>query len=309
MKTFNLIVLLIRVLHYSNTGMSVNVLLIGDSVDRFMVEHFCNSRRNVSHEPTFFLSTWGGTILKSNDYSKQASKICSNNLTTIANLHIFGSKPMGPYLWVKREKNKMNVYDTKPRIFAALPLYFSEVGIPNKIVYNSVIWDGRMFSYLQKLNSSDPIWNDTLRDFSRNINDRITDIESIANPYGVEVTLRTAPRTNRHSNGDFDIGELMDAFNIIMREIGRQRNISIFDFDNDAWSTVHWNHTDHNHNRIFLDDVHPNQIVGNKAAETLLDLIDNRWYIRRNAINATELRPNFNPIPNPNHEGNRVYQF
>lgn len=118
---------------------SEKVLLIGDSIDRMITHQWCYSNHlKIYH--------WGeGTIKDGDPYVKQPSFYCrrSYDNDSLAAVHIFSSKPYGPYYLVS---SKGDPYvDTSIRVVKALECYIKEYGIPNKVLFNTELWDLRPF--------------------------------------------------------------------------------------------------------------------------------------------------------------------
>lgn len=118
-----------------------NVLLIGDSVDRYTVFDFCGK-----HNAT--IQAWGDHSIKYGGQkgTKTPSAYCElPNGDSIAFLHIFGSSGTGPYLYIDTWKDPYAA--TTPRIMKALELYHQQIGFKklSKIIFHSLLWDFRPF--------------------------------------------------------------------------------------------------------------------------------------------------------------------
>jgi outer membrane protein assembly factor BamE (lipoprotein component of BamABCDE complex) len=236
----------------------LKVLLIGDSVDQSIVNNLpgCNK------------TTWA------KKYPHSLQNMCLHNFSSIASLKVFGSKPYGPYsrwLNLEHKNSKDGFYNTKDRIQHGLKIYFEDIGVPDRIVFNTILWDARPFYFSENMNTTNLRWNSTLQEFRNNVNGRITDILEIVASYGVstEICLRTAPRYDVVGGSeDFPVGDLVGAYNEIVRDISKVRSISIYDFDKDLWSVVNYNKSEHW--QMFRDDCHPKDHIVRDVALKLI---------------------------------------
>lgn len=146
---------------------SEKVLLIGDSIDRMITHQWCYSNHlKIYH--------WGeGTIKDGDPYVKQPSFYCRRpyDNDSLAAVHIFSSKPYGPYYLISSKNDKY--VDTSIRIIKAIELYIKEYGIPNKVIFNTELWDLRPFYALPEgsnvLHRNNINYKLTLKEWKNNV--------------------------------------------------------------------------------------------------------------------------------------------
>mmetsp|Transcript_18397 Transcript_18397/g.17709 ORF Transcript_18397/g.17709 Transcript_18397/m.17709 type:complete len:402 (+) Transcript_18397:228-1433(+) len=107
----------------------INILMMGDSINRYMVDDICL-------KPAL-LRTWG----KHFSYVGNPAYVCESDSFTFGYLNIYGSSPIGPY-----HKNHVNTpqdpyADTNLRIRNGLTQYIESFGIPEFIVFRVDLWD------------------------------------------------------------------------------------------------------------------------------------------------------------------------
>ena len=96
----------------------------------------------------------------------------------------------------------------KVRVKKALELYTAHIGVPDRIFFQTILWDVQMWHEqygVPALNSE--LWNRSVSTFHRNVADRIHDIFSMVAPT-VQVGLHTSVYGARG-------GELMRKFSLI----------------------------------------------------------------------------------------------
>ena len=150
------------------------VLLIGSSVDRYMIYDVC-SHFNLS--PIL----WGNKTI-SNPHTtvrlQQAAAICRSEHFNIASVQIFGSSPVGPYLHGYSNTSEKHFTDTVTRIPVILSLYIAQFErYPDRIIFSSAIWDCSVFTKEERMSNS-PSWSNVTAKFYKDINERIDQISS-----------------------------------------------------------------------------------------------------------------------------------
>jgi hypothetical protein len=275
---------LIALLFLYPTTNSINLLLIGDSVDRYITEDWCNFIKNHPNgkKEDVWRQQWADGSIRYNGArgSRVPLYICGSYDTndSIAFVHHFGSNPRGPYDhgWISSPEDPF--VDSEPRIRHALKIYYKKFPPPDRIIYQSVLWDLK----IQKEGSEIPLsllWNESLTEFECNINQRLSDIINLANNltngmgFNTTVGLRTAVHNPSHSTHPKGIGgnALLLEYNNIIRRICRVRNLILYDFDYDAWASVNWN--PRREKEILRDVIHPNVLYVVNAAEKMLNRI------------------------------------
>ena len=112
-----------------------HILLLGDSVDRYLIDDGCGAWSNSS------MYDWaeGEFVYK---FGSGASQTCTTLWGSMSFLHLYGAPQAGPYLngHVNTEADPFT--DTPLRIKRALALYVERFGFsPRVIVYQSCLWD------------------------------------------------------------------------------------------------------------------------------------------------------------------------
>ena len=131
----------------------------------------------------------------------------------------------------------------------------STFGKPDRIIFHTNQWD-----LPQQVVKSESEFEALRAIFRRNTNQRIDQILQL-NDRSVDIGLRTAVWNQQG-------GKLLSDFNRITREIATERNMTVYDFDVDAWSTVSHNFTKHSF--LYRDMIHPKQIYTARAGEKML---------------------------------------
>ena len=237
---------------------SLQILLIGDSVDRYIVGDWCWSiglDGDKSSSNVVWSSHWGassGLQYGNINSKKQPAFVCGSLLTndTLAFVHTFGSNPTGPY-YEGFTNNKDDLYaDTPSRIQRAMEVYYEEYPVPDMIYYNSVQWDLHLLYTtvndtiaLETPHSS--LWNESIHNFEKNVNNRLDEIIFHAHRLSLihgklaNVGIRTAPVNPRPSLLQSPLiapqNRLILALNNVLRMMARDRNITLYDMDNDIW--------------------------------------------------------------------------
>lgn len=277
MRIFSTIIALNLVKCPSSNG--VSILLIGDSIDRYINIDWCSAMALRSENGKVWEKEWAdGSIKYGGDKGrKMPAYICGISSTndTMAFVHTFGSSPTGPYYrgWINTPSD---IYvDTKPRIQYAMELYYRSYAAPDRIIYHSAVWD---MYYGKLLNASllfEPFsseWNESISLFEFNMNERLNDIIFLSKNLSrgiiqTSVGLRTAafiPRDNHSKMKEL----LLHTLNRIIRQTAHRRNLTLYDLDSDVWSTVGWDY--YRVKEVLRDAVHPHTFHCASAGEKLL---------------------------------------
>lgn len=261
------------------SGSGQNVLLIGDSLDRWIVHDICGHYESYHGKDSAILEHWGDNSIKYGDgHTKQATIICriKSSNASIASLHILGSNLYGPYLYVDTRRDSMA--PTGARISKALQLYYEQVGRPDRVVINTVLWDLRDFHEHGAINSTSPEWNAALDKLGADFNRLVSFVETMLSDEqsnyslpAIDVALRTTPWSD-----DCGIGCLVDAYNEIVRNVSYTRGFTLFDYDQEVWAR-------YNNNRTLLpelyrDHSHPSPALAANAGLNLLGQLDSQWF-------------------------------
>lgn len=262
---------------YCCPNQATNLLLIGDSVDRFITHDWCEFhgwRSGKAREVD-----WADSTLEiHDDYPKHRDKIpflqcISPANDSIAMVHIFGSYAQGPYLKMNAPC-KSKYCPTPARVERALELYFEKVGLPDFIIFHTIQWDAQKFirrgADYNTIFSSE--WNATLRDFGANLDLRLDEIQNITSRlYSCNSTFSSLPVPNiglRTAVLNKAGGNLVNAMNDIYRKVAARRGLSLYDFDNDVWATLEWDYS--KQSTVFRDYIHPVPVYLATAGEKML---------------------------------------
>ena len=236
------------------------LLLLGDSVDRLIVLEWCSYKKRQGHR--IIKRKWDkGTLLYRNIAGRLAAYMCQTENDSIAFAHFFGSDSTGPYANLKSfGDGKNDPYEgTKARLNHSITMYQSQFGSPDRIIWHAGMWDAHGIIQSSKDNINYTVETET---FYRNTMARVNDIIFIANN-DVKVGMRTGVWSNRS-------GELLHMFNDIIRNISMSKNLTLYDFDDDMWSSVNYDNNQEKY--IFQDQVHPKPVYVERAGEKMLGL-------------------------------------
>ena len=125
--------------HYNSTAVT-SILVLGDSVDRFMVCDFCETN------PKYKLSAHWANITY---WINPASFCCVSTDFIFCMANIYGSPPKGPYAFqfTNNDTIDSNV-DTQLRIPVIMNDFIDKFGHPQFVLFRTDIWD--LCSYTEK---------------------------------------------------------------------------------------------------------------------------------------------------------------
>lgn len=241
----------------------IRVLFLGDSVDRFSTNDWCEKHTGRIGK------VWTTSSLVY-FHGEPAGYICDNQElnVSVASLHIFGSNATGHY---HREgelrKFPSNVVDTAPRIKEGVRLYLSQFPMPDVVFYNMALWDFeylvdtayRGTSVLTELSTpGSPTWQRMMTEYYHLVHDRRQDIIDSFRQYPggdqVNVGLQTSVfyplRSTNHPLCDMP-SKMFSLFglNEVIRTIWRnyKNDLSavfpMFDYDEEVWSKYQHNYS------------------------------------------------------------------
>ena len=283
----------------SSSVRATHVLLIGDSVDRSIVEDWCveSSKRS----STYIIgeeSVWNdGSITYQSSHTSM--NLCYNaEGDSLAFTHHFGSHATGPYATML---STGPLVASNARIGRTMHLYLTKVGRPARVFYSSAMWDA--VSTMHRSYSS----NNTLLDtpgsvawvadaemFEAQVNARLDDIlaavalhdnssaawrPGLASFNGVEVAVRTACWVAKQR-------DRLLTYNDVMRRIAARRNLTVYDFDRDCWGTMKDN-AGAAGSYWLRDFVHPRTPFTATAGDKMLALAHSAYFHYRGAHPAT----------------------
>lgn len=249
-----------------------NLLLLGDSIDRYTTLEWCKLKAAQGFNTTSF--RWGQDKLRYEDIEgiKFGSFYCQAHMDSVAFVHIFGSNATGPY-HNNVGNNPLDIYeDTQARLNLSISLYRSLFGSPDRVILHTAQWDNHYYRNnkvnLQLLISK----------FTNNTNLRLNELLQMVDK-SVDVGLRTAVWCRVGGNQ-------LHTVNQIIRDIALERNLTLYDFDKDIWSTVNYEKKQQSH--LLSDQVHPRATYTARAAEKMLGRLFSNSMIFRHPNRPSE---------------------
>jgi hypothetical protein len=236
------------------------VLLLGDSVDRHLVDNFCTIQRE--RQPNRVLDyDWSSEVFTYKN-GISASRVCETlENGALGFLHLYGSAQTGPYLHGHSNSPDDPFTDTPIRICKGLKIFGEHVGEPSWIVFQALLWY-IFFIRLEagvNLTGKDPL----TQKYKANITSRLQDIERCKPPCA-RVALRTVPHMQWG-------GATVLAFNDVIREVALEQAIPLLDYDHMAWNLSYATEE----SAIFQDLMHPNSKVSTTFALALFSQLSN----------------------------------
>lgn len=137
------------------------------------------------------------------------------------------------------------------------------------------------------------LWNMSVTKFQENMNARLDEVHiaiqsqlrKLNRPLNsVNVGVRTAVWNEAG-------GRLLHAFNSVTRRIAKQRNLTLFDIDNDVWGTVDWDYSKEKVTPILRDFIHPTPSLMMTLAQKLLGDLYSKAFIRRGNTSHLSIHP------------------
>lgn len=277
----------------------LHIFLVGDSFDRYWGHEWCEQKKSEFHnyrnETRYIypnLIIWGHKTLDTGYH--QTPLWCRDSITndTVSQMMLFGSSWKGPYY----HHYTGIPFETSYRMELGFRNYFETFDlIPDRILFHTTQWDvsywyetmGRTFGAWHV------DWKGILQNFERTTNERLDDIEKIVeterlrrvalhndtvdySKFKLDLVLRT---TSWRPNN----GEVLVAFNNIIRNISVYRNLTLYDFDYDLWSSVDYHRTSRNNdNLLFRDIVHPIRPYSYPAIQKLLSRQYSQFFTIKN---------------------------
>jgi hypothetical protein len=224
-----------------------NILIIGDSVDRLIVQRFCESRGTHSID-------WADGIFRTRRFD---SVLCRTSHGCISHLHVYGSNATGPYFAGVNTTEHDPYAGTQARIRKGLELFTYKLGPPTIVVFQIVAWD--LSRLMRDRALSDPT---KLAEYRDNMAARVREILALK-PNATTLLLRTAPASN------FAKG-LMHAYNAVLRNLSREMGVGLVDFDRMLWAAPAGRAVAIGD--LFKDNVHPHRRFLARFGEHLIEL-------------------------------------
>ena len=213
------------------------ILLLGDSVDRYIADNFCETEGKDTCEwaPGIFQYMYG-----------RATVLCNSSFGVMGQIHLFGSHASGPYLNNLTNSLLDPFVDTPKRICKALDLFSKAYGIPTMIVYQTMFWDVLMM--VGQHETSNEVHAAI---YQENVMARLDDISRCKDQSSL-IALRTVPRTYVET-------ALVDQLNNVVRNISRDAGFKLFDFDLLVWGPEGYSSS--KENSLFRDNLHPREHI------------------------------------------------
>ena len=246
--------LLIFLLLLATLVSSDNLLLLGDSIDRYTTIEWCKFKALQGFNTTSL--RWGQDKLRYDNVEgvKFGSFYCKADKDSVAFVHIFGSNATGPY-HNNLGNNPLDIYeDTVARLNLSISLYQSLYGSPDRVILQTAQWDNHYY----RNNKVD--LKVIINTFTNNTNLRLNELLQMVDK-SVDVGLRTAVWCRIGGNQ-------LHTVNQIIRDIAKERNLTLYDFDYDIRSTINYDKKQQSH--ILFDQVHPKPTYTARAAEKML---------------------------------------
>ena len=219
-----------------------NILLIGDSLDRFLVDDLCSSRGGQKID-------WSENTFKYVFYG--ATHLCIFDRGALGSLHLFGSAATGPY--VNGEVNTADDphTDSELRVCEGIRIFGKTVGELTWVVFHVSIWD---ISLMDKTAITGD--HTFITQYKGQLVARLEDIDR-CKPTNTRVALRTGPHTEWGGNAQVSL-------NTVIREVAQERKLPLLDYDLAAWSLGA------SEAEIFKDPNHPNQRISVAFANSIV---------------------------------------
>lgn len=251
-----------------SVGLGIRVLLLGDSVDRWMVRDWCYHQRSRSVIGKNY--EWSaGSIRYMNVRGEMPAQVCTTDNTSIsldssiAFAHLYGSNASGPYFHGFKNSAEDPYIDTPGRMQKILELYKANVGPPDRIMFSTNQWDVQgWYDNEHILQENETKWFEAVDLFTTSLRDRLDEIIRAVGP-DVDVGLRTAVWEAKG-------GALLRRFNDIQRRLAADRGLTLFDLDADVWSSVGHDPSAANEAFLFRDWIHPKPYYLIAAAHKIL---------------------------------------
>lgn len=224
-----------------------SLLLIGDSVDRFILVEWCE----VSHGEEIEVSRlkkasnmWAITSPHIKNWVSDTITFrddpyfhCSEGQDTITNVHMLGSAAQGPYFKDDKNLKGFEYRDSGKRITKSLELYVSAYSIPDKIVLTTVLWDAlgaleRHEGRSELFIPGSELFNHTIDTFRSNLIQRYDQICShFKHKHGYPDHKRAPVVALRTGVWCQAGGDILHHMNHVVRSLCKDRHIPLYDFD------------------------------------------------------------------------------
>jgi hypothetical protein len=232
------------------TSCPPKILLMGDSVDRHLVEDFCISKSGSSEA----VHNWSYKMFGYRTHALGAA-LCNLTEGIVGHLHFFGSNASGPYLHNLSSTIEDPFIDTEARICKGIEVYSRNVAVPTLIAFQVLLWDVYIYARIPVAD------NVKAQRYKESMFARVKDIQACKHKLST-LMLRTVPAMLWNNN-------LVVLFNGVMKSIARDLGIRILDYDSMLWGM------DRNMTReqtLFRDQMHPRREFNSIFASHLISI-------------------------------------
>lgn len=226
------------------------ILMFGDSVDRYIIQAACQLLNTTAYD-------WAKSIIKYKS-GISPSGVCASGTLNISFVHLYGSKPRGPYLH-GHQNDKADPYTDTPLRIRKTLLHYKKIfnANPEMIIYQTNLWDGYgklVDDTLDRITSATTMIYAYKMDTLQNIRT----IQSMV-PKDTPILLRTTPEPSKPAI------PLTSEFNNAIRTIGVTNCLPVLDW---ASMTSYLGKVEN----IFRDTFHPNHNHSQLFAKALIEL-------------------------------------
>lgn len=234
-----------------HTTDALNVLTMGDSLDRHSITAYCTEKRA---EGVNILADyeWGKGRSKYGNaqepYTHPSYWMCRTHAnTSIAHSHFFGSRPTGPYYnnirWYKYPHS--DLVHSVTRMNITYEMYTEMFGHPDKIMLSFAIWDLQQLMMAEEPDGVFPrkgtkFWMNAVHEYANNLRDRAIQALQLASTsnltHGTSVWLRTSPN-------NILLNALLDEFNSITRGVAADLGLGLFDEDKFLYDEIGYDYS------------------------------------------------------------------
>ncbi|KIZ04774.1 hypothetical protein MNEG_3180 [Monoraphidium neglectum] len=205
-----------------------HTLLLGDSVDRYLVDDFCsglNSSTSNSSLAKLYDWTDGVFFYKTGASAAAVCDVIQANASvgSLAFVHLYGSQPHGPYLHGHVNNAQDPYTDTALRIPKALEQYQRRFQrLPDLIVYQAALWDVVKLEMPANLNLTAPLLETYVSDVRQTV-------ANLTERYpGATLMLRTTP--GLVGAAYLSQGRALHMYNAALRHVARERGLVLLDW-------------------------------------------------------------------------------
>jgi hypothetical protein len=188
----------------------LNVLIMGDSLDRLFIQDWCRMKRDEG-ENILRDYEWGKNRSHPFEpYNKPSYWMCQTSKHSLAHSHFFGSRPAGPYYqnhrWYHHEDT--TYVHTETRMDSTYSLYKNMFtwGHPDILLLSFATWDINQLIYYElesgmergHVGQKNGIWwNKAINEYKINLENRIIQGKKLLKGTDGQVWLRTVPQNAR----------------------------------------------------------------------------------------------------------------